>query len=187
MDDSSLLASETSSFRHREVELSIIPKRFASAEQRTPSTPRSSRFREEFDLKTSPPPSPPSRKPSRFSKLKKRLTLRSFDGPKDMEDLLSIPMPNFDPMTLKHSGTINHGGLMSPGSPMSPNSDDNTTSLWGMAVKTQGQRKASQIGHNMQLPPKKGSQDARKKSAIEDEIQSKSVFGQFTRNLGGTM
>lgn len=100
-----------------------------------------------------------------------------------MEDLLSIPMPNFDPMTPKHVGTTNFGGLMSPGSPMSPHSEDNAASLWGMAVKTQGQRKASQIGHDLHLPPKRGSHDAREVSAVEDDIQSKSIFGQFTRNL----
>ncbi|TVY64187.1 hypothetical protein LSUE1_G009805 [Lachnellula suecica] len=193
LDDSSLIASETESFRQREAELSIIPKRFASSESRLPGTPKSSRFREEFDVETPPAPTSPTRRPSRFSKLKKRLTLGgSFDGPKDMEDLLSIPVPKFAPKELYHSGTSTLGSgtpLLSPGM-ASPGSGDPAVGLWGMAVKSQGQRKASEIGHNMKLPPgprKKSSQVSRKKSAVEEELHGKvgatSVFGQLTRNL----
>jgi len=131
-----------------------------------------------------PPPSPPSRKPSKLSKLKKKLTLRSFDGPTDMEDLLSVPVPNFDPKELQSSaGTLSPGGLVNLPSPIRPKSDDYAANMWGMAVKEQGQRKTSQIGHNLQLPQQRNSEDSRRKSDVDEEIQSKSIFGQFARNL----
>lgn len=108
-DDSSLLVSETESFREREAELSIVKTRFASTEaRRSPSTPVSSKFREEFDLEPKVTESPVARKSSRFAKLAK-FAIKSYDGPTTplhqpttplhhpVEDLLSIPVPGFNP------------------------------------------------------------------------------------------
>ncbi|TVY87365.1 hypothetical protein LAWI1_G007408 [Lachnellula willkommii] len=206
-DDSSVLASETESFHHREAELSIIPKRFASSEMSVPSTPKSSRFREEFDVEHQQPVDALSRKPSRFSRLKKKLTLMTFDGTKDMNDVLRIPIPDFAPNELYPSPT----GLKSPGGRLlssrhgspSLNEDwliprtprrtsesastgtDDAASRWSMAVKMQVEQAASAVGHTLQLP-EKDSKVSRKKSAVEKELEdgvAKSVMGQLAKNL----
>jgi hypothetical protein len=104
-----------------------------------------------------------------------------------MEDLLSVPVPDFAPTSLRHpGGGLTPGGdLLSPGVPLSHLSD-NAASVWGMAVKTIAERRASAVGHNLQLPKRKSSQASRKKSAVEEELHggaSKSIFGQLTRNM----
>src|ERR1039457_42252 len=87
IDDSSLLISETDSFRQREAELRVVETRFASSEaRRVPSTPVSSKFREEFDIETPESITPVHRKPSAFSRLA-RLATRSYDGATNMEEL----------------------------------------------------------------------------------------------------
>ncbi|ESZ97113.1 hypothetical protein SBOR_2471 [Sclerotinia borealis F-4128] len=85
IDESSLFASETTSFRERELELSHIQARFASSDlRRPPSTPISSKFREEFDISLNPKPK------SSFQKLVRACSLkRSRDDAED--DLLLIP------------------------------------------------------------------------------------------------
>ncbi|KAF4637336.1 hypothetical protein G7Y89_g757 [Cudoniella acicularis] len=99
-DDSSILVSETESFREREAELSVVKTRFASSEaRRSPSTPVSSKFREEFDLEDQPPETAVNRKPSAFARLAK-LAIRSYDGP-TMEEILNVPMPDFAPDELR--------------------------------------------------------------------------------------
>ncbi|CAG8981098.1 hypothetical protein HYALB_00012618 [Hymenoscyphus albidus] len=107
-DDSSLLVSETESFREREAELSIVKTRFASAEaRRSPSTPVSSKFREEFDLEPKADETSVPRKSSRFGKLAK-FAIKSYDGPSSplhhsKEELLTVPVPGFNP---KPSGQL---------------------------------------------------------------------------------
>ncbi|CAD6450289.1 c171bdb1-7fb2-4a41-8577-ba8b1e61fb8e-CDS [Sclerotinia trifoliorum] len=88
IDESSLFASETTSFRERELELSYIQARFASSDlRRPPSTPISSKFREEFDISLTPQPKSPFQKLVRACSLKK-----SRD---DLEDgLLLAPPPH---------------------------------------------------------------------------------------------
>ncbi|APA12499.1 predicted protein [Sclerotinia sclerotiorum 1980 UF-70] len=88
IDESSLFASETTSFRERELELSHIQARFASSDlRRPPSTPISSKFREEFDISLTPQPKSPFQKLVRACSLKK-----SRD---DLEDgLLLAPPPH---------------------------------------------------------------------------------------------
>jgi hypothetical protein len=97
-DDSSLVVSETESFREREAELNIVKARFASLESRScPSTPVSSKFREEFDWEPSIPESPIMRRPSKFQRLAK-FAIRQHDGPATtMEDMLGVPKPDFIP------------------------------------------------------------------------------------------
>lgn len=158
---------------------------------RVPATPRLSRFREEFDMEPQAVPATPSRRRSIINKLKKRFTLNRFDGPKDMEDLLSIPIPDFAPKDIFQSGGRPKTpglGMLSPGDPLSPGSgSDHAASLWGMAVKSQAEQKASAIGQNLHLPPpKKKSQDLRKKSVAGEDSHDApaiSVFGQLTRNM----
>ncbi|TGO57427.1 hypothetical protein BOTNAR_0201g00130 [Botryotinia narcissicola] len=88
IDESSLFASETTSFRERELELSHIQARFASSDlRRSPSTPISSKFREEFDISLTPQPKSP------FQKLVRACSLnRSRDVVE--EDPLLAPPPH---------------------------------------------------------------------------------------------
>ncbi|KAA8574369.1 hypothetical protein EYC84_005850 [Monilinia fructicola] len=86
IDESSLFASETTSFRERELELSHIQTRFASSNlSRPPSTPISSKFREEFDISLTPHAKSPFQKLVRACSLK-----RSRDNTED-ELLLAPP------------------------------------------------------------------------------------------------
>ncbi|KAH8685593.1 hypothetical protein BGZ60DRAFT_522880 [Tricladium varicosporioides] len=125
-DDSSILASETDSFREREAELSVIKTRFASSEaHRSPSTPVSSKFREEFDLENLPPDTPITRKPSAFARLA-RLAIRSYDGPA-MEEILSVPMPDFSPDELRRNKLVE---------------EDVLGGVWGKAVKKDDRKKS---------------------------------------------
>ncbi|PQE26790.1 hypothetical protein CJF31_00003480 [Rutstroemia sp. NJR-2017a BVV2] len=87
IDESSLFASETTSFRERELELSHIQARFASSEaRRSPSTPISSKFREEFNL---PAPMQPSRSP--FQKLVRLASIKRRSEDTDIDDMLLAP------------------------------------------------------------------------------------------------
>ncbi|KAM3072471.1 hypothetical protein ACMFMG_009271 [Clarireedia jacksonii] len=87
IDESSLFASETTSFRERELELSQIQARFASSEaRRSPSTPISSKFREEFNLPVSVQP---SRSP--FQKLVRLASIKRRSEDTDTDDMLLAP------------------------------------------------------------------------------------------------
>jgi hypothetical protein len=87
IDESSLFASETTSFRERELELSHIQARFASSEaRRSPSTPISSKFREEFNL---PAPIQPSRSP--FQKLVRLASIKRRSEDTDTDEMLLAP------------------------------------------------------------------------------------------------
>lgn len=157
MDDSSIAISETDSFRRMEAELSVIETRFASSEaRRAPSTPVSSKFREEFNFESPPTVRLQPRKPSAFSRLA-RLAIRSYDGTQNMEELLNVPVPDFTPEVLRTPG----------GSPLSPLNDE-AAGLWGKAVKKKGDSKANEIGGKLQIPRKRSSQ-GRKKSTVEEE------------------
>ncbi|RDL37763.1 uncharacterized protein BP5553_05196 [Venustampulla echinocandica] len=104
-DNSSVLASETESFREREAELNIIQTRFLPRETRkSPSTPVSSKFKEEFDLDLQPPKSWTSPKPSIFSRLSKLVT-RSYDGRTTTEQSLTMPMPDIAQIDLVKTQT----------------------------------------------------------------------------------
>ncbi|KAI9643015.1 hypothetical protein NHQ30_008749 [Ciborinia camelliae] len=86
IDESSLFASETTSFRERELELSHIQARFASSNlSRPPSTPISSKFREEFDISLTPQPKSP------FQKLVRACS--SKRNRKDAEDGMLLVAP----------------------------------------------------------------------------------------------
>ncbi|THV47788.1 hypothetical protein BGAL_0289g00160 [Botrytis galanthina] len=111
IDESSLFASETTSFRERELELSHIQARFASSDlRRPPSTPISSKFREEFDISLTPQPKSP------FQKLVRACSLnRSRDVVE--EDPLLAPPPHRSgfgyrfistPTTLSRRSTARH-------------------------------------------------------------------------------
>jgi hypothetical protein len=167
IDDNSILASETESFREREAELSVVEARFAASEAcRSPSTPRSSKFREEFDFKPQEADNPTTRKPSTISRLA-RLAIRGYDG--GMEDLLNIPVPDFDPSQLKSRGAV---------SPFHPYDDDDSedAGIWGKALKKIADSKANEIAEHLQIPRKKSRKDSRKKSTYSDEIP-KGAFG----------
>ncbi|TGO23571.1 hypothetical protein BPAE_0128g00230 [Botrytis paeoniae] len=111
IDESSLFASETTSFRERELELSHIQARFASSDlRRPPSTPISSKFYEEFDISLTPQPKSPFQKLVRACSLK-----RSRDVVE--EDLLLAPPPHrsgfgyrfiFTPKTLRRRSSARH-------------------------------------------------------------------------------
>lgn len=171
IDDSSVVFSETDSFRHMEAELSVVETRFASSEaRRVPSTPVSSKFREEFDFEPATSKAAQPCKPSAFSKLA-RLAIRSYDGAQNMEELLNVPMPDFQPEVLR-----------TPGSPLNP-LDNEAAGLWGKALKKKGDTKAKEVGDRLHIPRKRSSQGSRKKSTAEEEQdRSKGAF-EGLRNL----
>ncbi|KAH7407644.1 hypothetical protein BKA64DRAFT_426615 [Cadophora sp. MPI-SDFR-AT-0126] len=173
-DDSSLVASETESFREREAELSVVETRFASSEFiRSRTAPVSSKFKEEFGVASEISP-PQPRKRSVFERLAK-LAVKSYDGSSKMEELLDIPMPNFDAEAL-HTPKTPGGALLTPSGTatlMSPLAElDDAAQIWGRAIKKDG--RAEQVADNLQLPSRQ--ETVRKKSAIEDEVP-KSAFG----------
>jgi hypothetical protein len=138
-----------------------VETRFAASEaRRVPSTPRSSNFREEFDFKPQEAETPTTRKPSALSRLA-RLAIRSYDG--GMEDLMNVPVPDFEPSQLKPRGG---------GNPYKPYGDDDAddTGLWGRALKKTADAKANETEEHLQLPVKKTRRDSRKKSTYSDEI-----------------
>ncbi|KAK0116892.1 hypothetical protein ONS96_012738 [Cadophora gregata f. sp. sojae] len=174
-DDSSLVASETESFREREAELSVVEARFASSEFiRSRTAPVSSKFTEEFHV-DSDISGPQSRKLSVFNRLAK-LAVKTYDGSSKMEELLDIPIPNFDAEALRTPKTPG-GAQITPGGPatlMSPLAElDDSAYLWGRAIKKDG--RAEQVGDNLHLPSRQKTV-GRKKSAIEDEVP-RSAFG----------
>jgi hypothetical protein len=154
-DDSSFVVSETESFRQRESELRIVKARFASLEsRRCPSTPVSSKFREEFDLEPSIPDSPILRRPSKFHRLAK-FAIRQHDGPAtNMEDMLGVPKPNFIPSETTRrprakSGTDEALGGSWGGTPLkkdrkpSRSNDEVKTVLGGLAFMGNRKKKKS--------------------------------------------
>ncbi|KAL5324270.1 hypothetical protein ACEPPN_008815 [Leptodophora sp. 'Broadleaf-Isolate-01'] len=174
-DDSSLVASETESFREREAELSVVETRFASSEfVRCQNTPVSSKFTEEFNVE-SEGTEPQPRKLSVFNKLAK-FAVKSYDGSSKMEELLDIPMPTFNAESLRTQKTLGGAGL-SPGglaTLMSPLAElDDSAHIWGRAIKKDG--RVEQVADNLHIPGRQGTV-VRKKSAIEDEMP-KSAFG----------
>ncbi|KAF7905147.1 uncharacterized protein EAF01_005668 [Botrytis porri] len=111
IDESSLFASETTSFRERELELSHIQARFASSDlRRPPSTPISSKFREEFDISLTPQPKSP------FQKLVRACSLNRSRDVVEEDPLLAPPpqRPGFGyrftstPTTLGRKGSARH-------------------------------------------------------------------------------
>ncbi|KAE9377794.1 hypothetical protein N431DRAFT_541428 [Stipitochalara longipes BDJ] len=165
MDDSSVAVSETDSFRRMEAELSVVETRFASSEaSRVPSTPVSSKFREEFDFEPQPAKESHSHKPSAFSRLA-RLAIRSYDGAQNMEDLLNVPVPDFEPDVLRSPG-------VGPISPL----DDDAAELWGKAVKKKGDSKANEVRGRLQIPRKRSSQGRKKSTAEEEADRPKGAF-----------
>lgn len=179
-DDSSLLASETASFREREAELSLMEARFASSDaHRTRNSPVPSKFKEEFHVVESEEVrEPQARKPSVFNRLATRFTVKSYDGTSKMEELLDIPMPSFDAESLRSPRTGGPGGMLSPG--LGPSTFhnplaelDDSAHLWGRAIKKDG--RADRVASNLQLPGRQATV-ARKKSAVEDDVP-KSAFG----------
>ena len=158
VDDSSIVVSETDSFRHIKAELSVVETRFASSDaKRVPGTPVSSKFREEFDLEQQQPPKElHSRKQSAFSRLA-RLAIRSYDGAQNMEDLLNVPIPDFGPDALRSPG-------LGPISPL----DDDAAELWRNVLKKKGDSKANEVSGRLQIPRKRSIQ-GRKKSLVEEE------------------
>lgn len=99
IDESSLFASETTSFKERELELSHIQARFASSNlSRPPSTPISSKFREEFDISLTPQPK------YSFQKLVRACSLRKIRD-KTEDELLLAPPPHRSGFGYRFSST----------------------------------------------------------------------------------
>lgn len=175
-DTNSTAISETESFREREAELSAVRARFAAAEaRRSPSTPRSSKFREEFVFTSAPVESMPS-KPSAFSRLA-RFAARSFDGP--FERKTGIPLtpmtPTFEPDELQYHHRSKHAkGALNPVA--SPLEDSSVMGLWGNAVKRNADPKAKDIASNLHIPGKKDGHDMRKKSHVSNLSKDKKKF-----------
>ncbi|CZS98739.1 uncharacterized protein RAG0_07345 [Rhynchosporium agropyri] len=171
-DDSSLVASETESFRLREVELSNVETRFASSDLvRGRNTPVSSKFKEEFDVESERPGIQP-RKPSVFNRLAK-LAVKSYDGSSRVEKLLDVPMPSFDAEKLRTPNTPGRNASFSSTKVVSPLAKlDDTAHIWGIAIKKNG--RAEQVADKLHIPGREKT-EVRNKSAVEDEIP-KSAF-----------
>ena len=157
-DNSSAIVSETASFRRMETELSVIESRFASSEaRRAPSTPVSSKFHEEFDEPPRPktPEVPKQSALSRFA----RFALRSYDGAQNMEDLLSVPVPDFQPELGTSSAVF------------SPLDDKNVADLWGQALKMRDE--GNEVRTQLHIPQirRKSTQRSRKKTSSEAEAE----------------
>lgn len=176
VDTNSTIVSETDSFREREAELSAVRTRFAAAEaRRSPSTPRSSKFREEFDFAITPMEEAMPTKSSAFARLAK-FAARSFDGP--FERKMGTPMtpfmsPAYEPDELNHHSKHAKGALNPVASPLE---DDSVIGLWGNAVKRNADPNAKVIATNLHIPGKKRSQEARKKSHISNSSKDKKKF-----------
>lgn len=156
--------------------MNLIQTRFISAPGTpTPSTPRSSKFREEFEAEAEPATTPElrNRKKSVFARLAK-IGARSYDGASKMEELLDIPLPSFAPEA-----------LLSPGGHRADpfGGNDEAEKAWAKALKLQGRAKANDVASNLQIPGKKATLfDARKKSksSINEEVGTKSGVSMFT-------
>jgi hypothetical protein len=146
-----------------EAELSVVETRFASSEaRRVPSTPVSSKFREEFDFELPTSQTRSDSKPLPFSRLA-RLAIRNYDGAHNMEDLLTVPVPDFEPDTLRTPGFP-----FTPLTPLTP-VDDDAAVLWRKALKKKGDARATDVGDHLHIPRKRNSQVSRKRSTIEEE------------------
>ena len=183
-DTNSTAISETESFRRRELELSVVRTRFAPAEaSRSPSIPRLSKFREEFDSKLLFKAESVPSKPSTLSRLSK-FAARSLDGP--FERNLGIPEKVQHHRYLKHAK-----GPLSPVT--SPLEDESVARIWGSAVYRNANPKAKEVASSLHIPIKKGRQDARlksfhdtkKKNNASDASKEKKKFAQ--KGLGWTM
>jgi hypothetical protein len=164
IDTNSTVISETESFREREAELSAVRTRFAAAEaSRSPSTPRSSKFREEFDFSSVFKEEPLPSKLSALSRLT-RFAARSFDGPFERKVGISMTPLNtaFEPDELQYHHHSKHAkGPLSPIA--SPLEDGSVLGLWGNAVNVHAHSKETDVASNLHIPVKNG-QDARTKS-----------------------
>lgn len=135
-DGSSIEASETESYHQREMELSVVKTRFIDSKaQGSPGTPRSSKFREEFQAKISSLETCTPDKRSAFLKWPK-LGIKSYDG--QMERMLGVPLP---PDTLgppegtSRSRAVSTASRSSRGSSyLSPLSDREAAEVWGNAI-----------------------------------------------------
>ncbi|PBP18891.1 hypothetical protein BUE80_DR010354 [Diplocarpon rosae] len=179
-DDSSLLASETASFHEREAELSVVETRFASSEVvKIRNSPVSSRFKEEFHDEPEEVPEAQPRKLSVLNRLAK-FTVKSYDGTSKVEELLDIPMPNFNAESLRSPGGLSSPGF-GPSTVIKPLAElDDPAQLWGKAIKKNG--RAEDVANNLRLPGRQGT-TARKKSAVEGELP-KTAFGTIFGGLG---
>ena len=164
IDDHSILVSETESFREREAELCMVKKRFAATEaQRCPNTPRSSKFREEFDLKSSASEVSTTSKTSALVRLA-RLASQSYDGTTGMEELLGVPLLE-----------------VTPDAGLGPLDNDEVSNVWEKAVKRAADAKSKESATNLNVTDSKQGHD-RKKSQLSQDSKGKGSI-QFPRSL----
>jgi hypothetical protein len=163
-----------------------VKSRFAEAEaHRSPSTPRSSRFREEFepgksDTKPVPPlpvtpatstPTPRRRSTKATLTRLAKLAVRSYDGP--MEKMLGVPIST--PGMREQS--FSRGAA-------SPLNDESTLGAWGEAVKhvkdrnTSGSinRKKSNWGRASEKGKQKEEDDTLEESTPYDKLMAEKEF-----------
>lgn len=94
VNDDASEVPETHSYLERETELEAIRARFASGDTESrSSTPRSSKFTEDFNKRNSTATS--KRKSLGFLRLP-NFGLKTYDGTNTTEDLLAVPMPQFN-------------------------------------------------------------------------------------------
>lgn len=150
--------------------------RFASSDAPgSPSTPRSSKFREEFNFTT---PSAAftdagERKLSAFARLT-RFATRTFDGTNAVEDLLAVPMPKF-----KVADTPGWG--RTPGRTpalLTPLVDTEASAQWGKAIKLTTDSRAKDVRSHLHLPTKAGSASRKKSSSAGGKRGDKGKKGE---------
>ena len=195
IDINSAAISETESFRQRELELSIVRTRFAAAEAtRPPSTPRSSKFREEFDARPPSNEEPVLSKLSAFSRLS-RFAARSFDGPSDTKVGISMtPMaPTYELNELQNQHLSKSAkGVSSPAVRLLEGSS--VLGIWSNAVLWRANHNANNVASKLHIPGNKRHQDrgqigflnSRSKSHVSKESKEKKQMS-ATKGLGWRM
>jgi hypothetical protein len=167
IDNDSIAVSETDSFRQREAEIGILKTRFASLESHQhPSTPISSRFREEFEIESHLAEDSLPKRRSTFATLA-RLASRSYDGPMDV--VFGVPLalqqqpsiftrgdltPGQNLSISRHSSRHSKGGL----TPVSALDDGGVSGMWSNALKL-----------NAESTSKNAMANSRKKSRNNDK------------------
>src|ERR1700722_4139206 len=158
--ESSMLVSETLSFREREVELDKIKIRFPQAMEKSGQTSSlRSKFNEDFSEQQMPPPTIPQEKPSLSTVLQlprlAKLVSRSYDGASPFEHQAPSQQGfgyTFSNRSRPTRTTVSPGarslGTKMPSSPardLLQVHDDNVEGIWAQALKRTQEEYESQL------------------------------------------
>lgn len=157
LDDSSIAVSETDSYRQRELELGAVKTRFIESEVRSSLTsPRPSKFREDFTVKNPPTDNSTKGKKSVLSQLTSNATW-SYDG--QIEQMLGVPLLPVDSPSLETRAPPRSATR----DPLNALSDLKTAQIWGKAVylnafsATSASRTSETTGSSMRQSQRSGA------------------------------